>query len=99
MRIVLCMGDHWNSTLVYQAIRDLGVTHVIMEDGPTPTHVDTWKELLTQSYIRFLTPMMRRFSRERIKELQSRYVFCDDPIPEQRIARVVSLFMGSCISD
>lgn len=91
MRIVLCMGGHWSSPFVYQAIRDLGVTHVVMEDGPPPTHIDTWREFLMQSYIHIMTPMMRRFSKERIAELKGRYPFGDESIPEQRMTRVVSL--------
>ncbi|WP_215143160.1 hypothetical protein [Exiguobacterium qingdaonense] len=91
MRIVLCTGGHWSSPLVYQAIRDLGVTHVIVEDGPAPTYIKTWRELLIQSYIHLMTPVMRQFSRERITELKARYPFCEDPIPDQRITRVVSL--------
>ncbi|WP_214780476.1 hypothetical protein [Exiguobacterium sp. s22] len=91
MRMVLCMGDHWSSPFVYQAVRDLGVTHVVMEDGPAPTYVTTWKELLQQSYMHLMTPMMRLFSKERIEELKTRYPFEEQSIPEQRMTRVVSL--------
>lgn len=89
--IVLCIGENLTSTYVYHAIRNLGVTHVIKEDGPTEVRPDSIKEWMRQSYVQFTTPFMHQFSRERIRELKSRYPLNDKPIPSHHVLRVTSL--------
>lgn len=89
--IVLCVGEDPTSTYVYQAIRNLGVTHVIKEDGPVEVQPDSVKEWMRQSYVRFMSPLMRRFSRQRVRELKMRYPLNDSPIPSHHVLRVTSL--------
>ncbi|TCI44814.1 hypothetical protein EVJ27_08220 [Exiguobacterium sp. SH3S2] len=89
--IVLCIGEDPTSTYVYQAIRNLGVTHVIKEDGPAEVRPDSINEWMRQSYVRFMSPLMRRFSRQRVRELQARYPLNDNPIPSHHLLRVTSL--------
>lgn len=89
--IVLCIGEDPTSTYVYQAIRNLGVTHVIKEDGPVEVRPDSMKEWMRQSYVRLMSPFMRRFSRQRVRELKTRYPLNDSPIPSHHVLRVTSL--------
>lgn len=89
--IVLLIGEHKTSAYVYHAIRNLGVTHVIMEDGPSEHKPNSVKDWLTQFYVRLMSPLMRLFSRDRINELKLRYPLNDQPIPSHHILRVTSL--------
>lgn len=89
--IVLCIGEESTSTYVYQAIRNLGVTHVIKEDGPVEMRPDSMKEWMRQSYVRLMSPAMRRFSRQRVRELKTRYPLHDSAIPSHHVLRVTSL--------
>lgn len=89
--IVLCIGEDPTSTYVYQAIRHLEVTYVIKEDGPVEVRPGSTKEWLRQLGVRFTSPLLRRFSRQRVRELQARYPLNDSPIPSHHLSRVTSL--------
>lgn len=89
--IVLLIGEHRTSAYVYQAIRNLGVTHVIREDGPSEHRPESLNHWLTHAYVRSMAPLMRVSSRARIRELKGRYPLNDEPIPFHHILRVTSL--------
>lgn len=89
--IVLLIGEHRTSAYVYQAIRNLGVTHVIQEDGPSEHRPESLNHWLTHAYVRSMAPLMRVSSRARIQELKGRYPLNDEPIPFHHILRVTSL--------
>lgn len=89
--IVLCVGDNPTSTYVYHAIRHFGVTHVLMEDGPSEQRPDSFQSLLRQSYVRLMTPFMRWFGRERVKQLKQRYPLNGHPVPSHHLLKVTSL--------
>lgn len=89
--IVLLIGEHRTSAYVYQAIRNLGVTHVIQEDGPSEHQSESLKQGLTHAYVRSMAPLMRLSSRTRIRELKGRYPLNEEPIPFHHILRVTSL--------
>ncbi len=89
--IVLLIGEHRTSAYVYQAIRNLGVTHVIREDGPSEHRPESLNHWLTHAYVRSMSPLMRVSSRARIRELKGRYPLNDEPIPFHHILRVTSL--------
>ncbi|STO07074.1 hypothetical protein [Exiguobacterium aurantiacum] len=89
--IVLCIGDNPMSAYVYHAIRHLGVTHVIQEDGPSEERPDSLKSWGRQLYVRYTIPLMRWFSRERVHELKRRYPLNHQPIPLHHLLKVTSL--------
>ena len=89
--IVLLMGEHRTSAYVYHAIRNLGVTHVIQEDGPSEHRPASIRHWLTHVYVRLVSPVMRLSSRARIQELKRRYPLNDEPIPFHHTLRVTSL--------
>ncbi|MCT4795238.1 hypothetical protein [Exiguobacterium alkaliphilum] len=89
--IVLCIGDNKMSAYVYQAIRHLGVTHVIREDGPSEEKTDSFRGWVRQLYVRYATPFMRWTSRARIQELKRRHPLRDEPIPMHHVLKVTSL--------
>ncbi|WP_214700221.1 MULTISPECIES: hypothetical protein [unclassified Exiguobacterium] len=89
--IVLMISDHHTSVFVYHAIRNLGVTHVIQEDGPTEHRPQSLKEWLIHQYIRWATPFMRWTSQKRIQEVRKRYPLNDLSIPPHHIIHVSSL--------
>ena len=89
--IVLLVSEHHTSRCVYHAIRNLGVTHVIQEDGPIEYRPDSVKQWLTHFFIRFSMPFMKWTSRKRIQELKQRYPLVEDPIPPHHVIHVTSL--------
>lgn len=89
--IVLMISDHHTSTFIYHAIRDLGVTHVIQEDGPTELRPQSLKQWIIHLYIRWATPFMKWRSQARIREVRERYPLQDSPIPPHHLIRVSSL--------
>lgn len=89
--IVLCVGEHWSASCVYHAIRDVGVTHVISEAAPSPQPVQSFHEVVVQSYVRTMTPLMRRTSRARIDTLMTRFPLRMTPIPKRRTVTVASV--------
>lgn len=89
--IVLCIRDQATSSFVYHAIRDLGVTHVIMEEGPLRPPPETPDKRIRQWYLNLIYPCMRLFSQKRIQELKQRYPLDPQPIPEHQILRVSSV--------
>lgn len=89
--IVLLVSEHHTSRCVYHAIRNLGVTHVIQEDGPIEYRPASLKQWLTHLFIRFATPLMKWTSRKRIHELKQRYPLVEDPIPPHHVIHVTSL--------
>ncbi|MCT4783173.1 MULTISPECIES: hypothetical protein [Exiguobacterium] len=89
--IVLCVGEHWSSAYVYHAIRNLGVTHVIMEKGPSPFEAESSHDLLLDVLMKRISPVMKWMSRRRIAELKERYPLKDEPIPMHHILKVTSL--------
>ncbi|WP_214821330.1 MULTISPECIES: hypothetical protein [unclassified Exiguobacterium] len=89
--IVLMISDHHTSAFVYHAIRDLGVTHVIQEDGPIEHRPQSLKQWMSHQYIRWATPFMKWSSQARIREVRERYPLQDSPIPPHHLIHVSSL--------
>ena len=89
--IVMLVSEHQTSRYVYHAIRNLGVTHVIQEDGPIEYRPSSLKRWLAHLFIRFATPIMKVTSHKRLKELRLRYPFVHDSIPLHHVIHVSSL--------
>lgn len=89
--IVMLISEHHTSRYVYHAIRNLGVTHVIQEDGPVEYRPSSLKQWLSHLIIRYATPLMKWTSYKRLNELRQRYPFVDAPIPPHHMIHVTSL--------
>lgn len=89
--IVLLISEHETSKHIYHAIRDLGVTYVIQEDGPIEHRPQSLKQWFTHLYIRWATPIMNWTSQARIQEVRERYPLQDSPIPSHHLIHVSSL--------
>lgn len=89
--IVLLISVQDTSQYVYHAIRNLGVTHVIQEDGPIECRQNSMKQWFAHMFVRTATPIMKWTSRQRLNELRQRYPLTKTPIPPHHVIHVNSL--------